>query len=98
MIDSPNTHFEHSATYALIGARLEVPKNGWSNDLSLQLADIDRDTFDTSGRTSGSRGRRLKASYVSSLSFGVEDNLHQFTLLGIGNASDLETPILWLYL
>lgn len=82
VIDSPNTNFEHSATYALIGARLEVPKNGWSNDLSLQLADIDRDTFDSSGRTSGSRGGRLKASYVSSLSFGVEDNLHQFTLLG----------------
>ena len=67
VIDSPRTRFENDAVYALVGARLETMRGDWTHDLSAQIADIARDTFDQFGRTSGSDGDRLKASYVSGL-------------------------------
>ena len=67
VIDSPGTRFENEAAYALVGARLETMRGDWTHDLSAQIADIARDTFGQFGRTSGSDGDRLKASYVSGL-------------------------------
>lgn len=67
VIDSPDTRFKNEAIYALVGARLETLDGDWTHDLSGQIADIARDTFGPFGRTSGSDGDRLKASYVSSL-------------------------------
>lgn len=71
VIDSPQTGFENEAIYALVGARLETMRGDWTHDLSAQVADIARDAFGPFGRTSGSDGDRLKASYVSSLSLGA---------------------------
>ncbi|TWJ09501.1 TonB-dependent receptor plug domain-containing protein [Altererythrobacter ishigakiensis] len=79
VIDSPDTRFENEAVYALVGARLETMRGDWMNDLSVQVADIARDTFGPFGRTSGSDGDRLKASYVSSLGLGSYGNEHQLT-------------------
>ncbi|RGP40055.1 Vitamin B12 transporter BtuB [Altererythrobacter insulae] len=75
-IDSPGTRFENEAIYALLGANLESMGGDWTHDLSAQLADISRDTFGAFGRTSGSDGDRLKASYVSSLRL---DKAHSLT-------------------
>ena len=67
VIDSPETHFRNEAIYALAGAKLETMGGDWTHDISAQMADISRDTFGQFGRTSGSDGDRLKASYVSGL-------------------------------
>ena len=79
VIDSPDTRFENEAIYALVGAHLETMRGDWTHDLSAQIADIERDTFGPFGRTSGSIGDRLKASYVSSMEFGHYGNEHQLT-------------------
>ncbi len=75
VIDSPETTYENEATYALVGARLETLDGQWTHDLSAQIADITRDTFGPFGRTSGSKGQRLKGSYVSSFDLSPEHNL-----------------------
>ncbi|GMN03187.1 TonB-dependent receptor plug domain-containing protein [Erythrobacter sp. MTPC3] len=68
IIDSPGTRFENEAVYALAGARLEMLDGAWSQDVSVQIADITRDSFNAFGRSSGSEGDRLKASYVNAFS------------------------------
>ncbi|MEO9463569.1 MAG: TonB-dependent receptor [Marinomonas sp.] len=65
VVDTPGVTYENEAIYALVGARLEAMGERWTHDLSAQIADITRDTFGPAGRTSGSKGQRLKASYVS---------------------------------
>ena len=70
IIDSPGTRFENEALYGLVGIRFEPAGTGWTHDLSAQFADIARDTFNAFGRSSGSEGDRLKASYVTSYEFG----------------------------
>ena len=81
VIDSPDTRYKNEAVYALVGARLETMRGDWTHDLSAQIADIARDTFGPFGRTSGSDGDRLKASYVSSLGLGSYGNEHQLTFV-----------------
>nr|WP_255547997.1 TonB-dependent receptor [Erythrobacter ani] len=75
VIDSPGTRFKNDAIYALIGARASVLDDRWSHDLSAQIADISRDSFGPFGRTSGSEGDRLKASYVSAFAIDGRHNL-----------------------
>ena len=70
VIDSPGTRFENEAIYALVGARVETLDGRWTHDLSGQIADITRDSFNGFGRSSGSEGDRLKASYVSGFDAG----------------------------
>jgi vitamin B12 transporter len=76
VIDSPGTRFENDAIYALAGARVDFLDGRWLHDVSAQLADIDRNSFASFGRTNGNEGNRLKLSYVSALSFS---NAHHLT-------------------
>lgn len=76
VIDSPDTTYENEAIYALAGGNLATFDGRWTHDLSAQIADITRDTFGPFGRTSGSEGDRLKASYVSALQFA---DMHHLT-------------------
>lgn len=78
-IDSPGVRFRNEAFYALAGAQLATFGDDWTHDLSAQIADIDRDTFASFGRTSGSEGQRLKASYVSAARLGYGLNWHTLT-------------------
>lgn len=75
VIDSPDTRFENEALYALVGARLETLEGRWTHDLSAQIADIARDTFDPFGPSNSSEGDRLKASYVSAFNLADEHAL-----------------------
>jgi vitamin B12 transporter len=75
VIDSPGTRFTNEAVYALVGARAEALEGRWTHDLSAQIADITRDTFGAFGRSSGSEGDRVKASYVTALRFADAHNL-----------------------
>ncbi len=71
VIDSPETRFENEAVYALAGLKVATLDGAWTHDLSGQIADIRRDSFGPFGRSFGSKGERLKASYVSALSADV---------------------------
>lgn len=67
IIDSPGTGFTNEAYYALVGARAEMLEGRWTHDLSVQIADVARETFGPFGISSASEGDRVKASYVSAL-------------------------------
>ncbi|XUU59404.1 TonB-dependent receptor plug domain-containing protein [Erythrobacter sp. HA6-11] len=75
VIDSPETRFENEAIYALAGINVSTLDGAWFHDLSAQIADITRDSFGPFGRTFGSKGERLKASYVSA----VNQDAHSVT-------------------
>lgn len=75
IVDSPGSGFTNEAFYALVGARVDTLEGRWTHDLSAQIADVDRETFDRFGQTSGSEGDRFKASYVSALRLADEHNL-----------------------
>ncbi|MHA7819156.1 MAG: TonB-dependent receptor plug domain-containing protein [Erythrobacter sp.] len=79
VVDSPDTRFENEAFYGLVGADLKLFDDLWSHDLSVQIADIRRDSFGPFGRSFGSEGERLKASYVSSIKLGGFGSEHTFT-------------------
>ncbi|MEP2737082.1 MAG: TonB-dependent receptor [Erythrobacter sp.] len=82
VVDTPDATYENEAIYALVGAHLNLLGGDWTHDLSGQIADVTRDTFNAGGRSSGSKGQRLKASYVSSYRL---DSRHNLTF-----AADLE--------
>ena len=75
IIDSPGTGFTNEAVYALVGARLDTLDGRWTHDLSVQIANVDRETFGPFGVSSASEGDRVKASYVSALEVADEHNL-----------------------
>ncbi len=79
VIDSPATRFENEAIYALLGASLDTFDEVWRHDLSIQIADINRDSFNAFGRSSGSEGDRLKASYVSAVRIDNGSVTHHIT-------------------
>lgn len=75
VIDSPGTRFTNEALYGLLGARLETLGGDWTHDLSVQGADIARDTFGPFGTSNASKGDRIKASYVSALAITSRHHL-----------------------
>ncbi|NBC88514.1 MAG: TonB-dependent receptor [Alphaproteobacteria bacterium] len=79
IVDSPGSRFENEAVYALVGARYEALDGAWTHDLSAQVANIARDTFGAAGRTNGSEGDRLKASYVTAFGFDTGEVSHSLT-------------------
>ncbi len=76
VIDSPGVGFESQAFYGLVGASLESSDRAWTNDLSVQFADVKRNTFAPFGLTSNTASDRFKASYVTAYEFpGRQHNL-----------------------
>lgn len=76
VIDSPGVGFENRGLYGLVGARLASFDGAWVNDLSIQFADIDRNTFDAAGLTSDTESDRFKASFVSG--YNLDDHVLTF--------------------
>lgn len=77
VIDSPGVGFESQAFYGLVGASLSSSDRAWTNDLSVQFADLSRNTFAPFGLTSNTASDRFKASFVSAYEFG--DRQHNLT-------------------
>jgi len=75
IIDSPGTGFTNEAIYALAGANLDTLDGRWTHDLSVQIANVNRETFGPFGQSSGSEGDRFKASYVSAFKLADRHNL-----------------------
>ena len=78
VVDSPGVRFTNDAFYALAGLNF-VASPDWTHDLSAQLADVTRDSFADDQRTFGSKGQRLKASYVTSLNLAGPVFAHRLT-------------------
>lgn len=85
IIDSPGSHATKESVYALLRAEFDALDGRWTNALTGQYADVTRKGYDTTGRTSGSNGRRYKGSFESSLRFGGDVVVHKLT-----GALDLE--------
>lgn len=79
VIDS-NNRDENRATYGLAALETDALDGRWSHALTVQGADASRDSFDGIERNGGSEGKRLKASYVTSLRFDGAGAAHTLTL------------------
>jgi vitamin B12 transporter len=72
-----NGTFKNTALYSLATAEFELLDGRWKNALTFQGADVERDGygggFTPAGvRSSGDKGGRERASYVTALSFGKQ--------------------------
>ena len=77
-IDSPGVGFENTALYGLLGAQFDTMDGAIIHDVSIQFADLERNTFNPAGRTSDTASDRFKASYVSSYNFNASDHTLTF--------------------
>jgi vitamin B12 transporter len=84
-VDSPGLYLKNEALYGLLRGELGMLDGRWTHALSAQFADVHRDTFDATGRTSGNRGGRFKSSYDTTIRLGDGAFRHRLTL-----AADLE--------
>jgi vitamin B12 transporter len=84
-VDSPGFYLTNKALYGLVRGELALLDDRWTHALSTQFANVRRDTFDSTGRTSGNRGGRFKGSYDTTIRFGNDALRHRLTF-----AADLE--------
>ena len=71
-IDS-DTFYRNRAGYGLVGLEYEGLGGRWRNSLDVQAADTERKDYEYGGQFQfGDKGRRYRASYVSTLKFGTD--------------------------
>jgi vitamin B12 transporter len=68
-IDSDD-HYHNQAFYGLVSGELDAFDDRWINTLSVQGVDAERKNFSDGQRDFSNQGSRLKASWVSTLTFG----------------------------
>jgi vitamin B12 transporter len=79
-----NGSYKNRVFYGLLGAEFEGLEGRWKNSLDVQGVDAQRNGYGNSGfaadaRSSGDKGERLRASYVSALDFGSTDFAQKLT-------------------
>ena len=79
-----NGHFKTTSWYGLGGLEFEGAQGHWRNALTIQFADHDRNAFGNNfspadARTSGNKGARTKATYVTSFDFATMGLAHKLT-------------------
>jgi vitamin B12 transporter len=79
-----NGHFKTTSWYGLAGLEFEGVEGRWRNALTIQFADHDRNAYGNNfsppdARTSGNKGGRTKATFVTSLDFGTMAVAHKLT-------------------
>ncbi len=85
IIDTPGNHLVAQGAYALVRGELDLLGGRWTNALTAQIADSQRDGYTSAGRSYGDKGQRLKGSYEGSLRLDQGVLRHQLTV-----ALDLE--------
>lgn len=78
-VDSPGVRLENEAVYGLVRGALALLDGRWTHALSGQIASTERTGFEDDAVASGSRGRRLKGSYVTTLRLGEGSARHRLT-------------------
>ena len=84
-VDSPGSYFTNEAFYGLLSGEYRALDGRWVSRLSGQFADVTRKGFSPFGLDYGNKGKRLKGSFTSSLSFGTDALTHRLT-----GAADIE--------
>ena len=79
-----NGHFKTTSWYGLAGLEFEGAEGHWRNALTVQFADHERNAFGgpfypPDYRSSGNKGARTKATFVSSFDFGRLELGHKLT-------------------
>ena len=79
-----NGSYKNRALYGLLSGEFELLDGRWKNAVTVQGVDAKRDGYGNGGsphdlRTSGDKGERQKASYVTSFGFGSPDVVHTLT-------------------
>ncbi len=85
IIDTPGNRLVAQGGYGLVRGELDLLDGRWTNALTAQIADSQRDGYTSVGRSYGDKGQRLKASYEGSLRLDQGVLHHQVTV-----ALDLE--------
>ncbi len=67
IIDTPGVSYATRAYYGLLRAQLDLLDGRWTQALSAQFADSERNRFLLGTQTSGSRGDRVKGSYETTV-------------------------------
>ena len=78
-VDAPGTYYKNDAFYGLLRAELNLFDDAWSNALSGQITDANRDAYNEDGYSFGDRGRRYRAAFNSTVRFGSERVRNRFT-------------------
>jgi vitamin B12 transporter len=79
-----NAHYKSTALYGLLSAEFEGLEGRWRNAVIVQRVNAQRDGFGgdftpPEERSSGDKGQRLKASYITSLDFGSAEWAQKLT-------------------
>ena len=79
-----NGHYKNTALYGLFSGEFEGLEGRWKNALTIQGVDAERNGYGgnftpASMRSSGDKGQRIKASYVTSLDFGTAEWAQKLT-------------------
>lgn len=79
-----NGHYNNKALYGLLSAEFEGMQGHWRNAITIQGVSAERNGFGnnfspSSTRTSGDKGEREKATYVTSFDFGNTMVAHKLT-------------------
>ena len=79
-----NGHFKSTSWYGLTGLEFEGAGGHWRNSLTVQFADLERNAFGgpftpADVRSSGNKGGRTKATFVTSFDFGTMEVAHKLT-------------------
>lgn len=85
IIDTPGNRLVAQGAYGLVRGELDLLDGRWTNALTAQIADSQRDGYTRAGRSYGDKGQRLKGSYEGSLRLNQGVLRHQVTV-----ALDLE--------
>ena len=77
-----NGHFKTTSWYSLAGLEYEGGEGHWRNSLTVQYADLERNAFGgpftaPEDRSSGTKGGRTKATFVTSYDFGTMAVAHK---------------------
>lgn len=78
-IDTPGNEFKNEAFYGLLRGELDLLDGRWTHAVIGQIVDTSRDGFNATGRSFGSEGQRLKASYETTLRFETTGVQHRLT-------------------
>ena len=80
IIDTPGSYYENDAFYGLARAELNFFDGAWTNALSGQITDANRNAYDLDGYSFGDRGRRYRGNFESVVRFGSDRVRNRFTL------------------
>ncbi|SFR76386.1 TonB-dependent receptor plug domain-containing protein [Sphingomonas jatrophae] len=90
-VDTPGSYYKNSAFYGLLSAQLSLLDGRWTNALSAQITDANRDGYNAFGYSYGDRGRRYRGNFVSAFRIDGGRAKHRLTLAVDGEREEFRT-------